>query len=546
MQKGKPVSIHKFEAPIRAIALSADEKLMAVSLNNGVTSLHETSPWKLVKTVSTKPRTFTALTFSPDGKALVGGYGGRDVAIFEVKSLAIQYTIEGINKAKPFFLNPRELVVGSQSRKVEIYDIGSLQQIASISEAEKPTDYAVAGDQIVFLNHKGIRSQKMEADNFLFTVDIRPAPKVISLSPNQQSIATSGLDGEIQIWDIASDDADPLGIPSHDLASEERSFTMIPEESYMLQNLVGNYQRFWQERSDAKGAFQWTNEGLDFSAGSLVEHMTGHDALYLPIQIGTKPFDLRWEVKVDRNQGHSQFNPGICIGLTTGLPGRMHEEDVTFSISTQYAGLYPGILRGEPYYRQPNYSNMANFSHTNLTRGGEVPVIKYDHHIKSFIGLDRSLFQSIRRDGLGNLTFKAWLPSLGQTEHNPWWTRSLVLKEHGEKELKCLMIKRIPLLASHLGGWGVGYDVFETTGRIPYLAMRPNPPKVTSIEWEDTVLKSGDTVTFKGTGLAGNPIVKIGDLEVQKTRPKSNQEMTFQLPKIKSGKTYDLLVRNAG
>ena len=174
---------------------------------------------------------------------------------------------------------------------------------------------------------------------------------------------------------------------------------------------------------------------MEFSAGSLIEHMTGHDAVYLPVEVGSQPFDLQWEVKVDTNQGHALFNPGICVGLSTGMPGRMHEDDITFSISTQYTGLYPGILRGEPYYRQPNYSNMVNFSHTSLTRGGEVPVIKYNHHIMSFIGMDQSMHQSIRRDGLGNLTFKAWLPSLGQTENNPWWARSLVLDEFGDKEL---------------------------------------------------------------------------------------------------------------
>lgn len=331
-----------------------DETKLVVSRNNGLISLHDAETGKQLSRADTKPRVFTSLSFSRDRDHswIAAGYGGKEVVLLDSNSLKIQKTISEISHGKPHFISADRMLLGSsRSRSLELWNTSPFQSLQQLAPTEKPVHYAVGGNSIAFTTNKGFSIYNVYALETSKRFPVKPAPKAIAISIHGNWVSTSDLSGEIKLWKYDNTDEPYAVIPAYNLASEPR-----PRLSHLADifhnNLVeGMYQRLWTRRADTKDAFKWTNEGLKFSAGALVDHMTGHDAVYLPVGIGTNPFELQWEVKVDNNQGHALFNPGICVGLSTWKPGHMVEEDITFSISTQYAGLYPGILRGEPYYR---------------------------------------------------------------------------------------------------------------------------------------------------------------------------------------------------
>lgn len=540
--QSKMLASYSFDSPIRGFGLSSDGKQFTVGCNSGETTLHDSSTGFLTHRLDTLPHVVSQFAFCPTGKWIAAAYADKGVDILDARSLEKRDSLPGVRRTQIHFLDKNQLLVGgAHQRKLGLWSVNPPSLLHPLAEKENVAAFSLALDVLAIITNKGISLIDPVEGITHRSIPLNPQPKVLQLSPDGKYLAATGFTGGIQIWNLGDEAKEPLEIPPHDLSTEERKPAKLLPSSLFGKNLVApENQKAWKARLDTQGAFTWYESGLKFSARSMVEHVTGHDALYIPVGIGTDPFDLSWEIKVDKNNGHPLFNPGLLVGLSSWIPGKMHDADLAFSISTQYAGLYPGILRGEPYYCQPNYINMANFSRTNLTRGGEVPVIPYNHHIKSFIGTDRVLHQQIRRDGLGKVTFRAWLPSLGQTAHNPWWIRSIDPAEHGDKPLEFLFIQRIPLLATHLGGYGIGYNNFETTGRLENLVFHKSPPAVQDIEWLGNVLKPGDTVTLKGVGLGGTPTIKVGGMAATETRAKDSATLTFTLPKLPSPARHSL------
>jgi len=529
---------------IRSAAVSRDGKTLAAGGNDGALLVWDAQTGELEKQLSVSgtwvgvPGIYVDLAFSPDGKTLAAAHASKSVDLYDTGTWKNRGTIPGFRGANLDYTSDDILLIGSRrAQEVEVWNPKTIQRVKTFPEVQKPRLFASSESVLLFGTSRGIESLNRSTGKTAVFADWRGGPEQLALSRDGKITAATGLTGEIRIWNAGRE----LTIPRRDLAMEKRETPKRMDPSLLGLNLAADSTETpWKIREDTDGMFAQTDEGIRFAARSMAQHMTGHDAWYIPIGIAAAPFQLDWELRVDRSEGHPLFTPGLVVGLSSGEPGMMHGDDLAVAMSTQYAGVYAGILRGEPYYPKANYVNMGNASHTSLTDRYEVPVLRYDNAFKRMISGSEVIRKRIRRDGLGHLTFTVWAPALGQDVNNPWRQARITVDEHGDKALNYLFVKRIPLLAHHLGGEDTGYQGFELSGRITSLTLRLNPPAVKEMTWAANVLKPGMTVTVTGSDLLPGTKVNVGGKSGLEIRTPNESTLTFKLPEVADGKRYDL------
>jgi len=541
---------------IRSMALTADGKRIAAGTNDGKLIVWDAASGEIAaeRSLGESRDVYQSLAFSLDGVTLAAVRGNRFVELLDAHSLEVRGTVPDIGKSRLWFAAPNALVAGvSGKRMVAAWNPRTLERVRDFSGVDGALHFAGSGGRIAIETNKTVEVLDVDTGKSLAGIQKRGRSSALALSP-KGVVAAGNHHGEIRLWKM-QDPEEPLAvIEPRDLASKEKADPPRLDAALLGENLVsGALKDLWQTRADTQGALEWREGVLHFTAGAMPRYMTGHDAVYLPVGLGTAAFELTWDVKIDRAAGHHLFNHGICTGLSSGIPGQMHEGDITIAMTTQYPGAYAGILRGEPYYPNPTYVNMMNLSHTRLTSSREVSVHPYSDEVKSIISEDNVMRKRIRRDALGNLTFKAWIPSKGQSAENPWWTATVKLGEHAATPLRYLILKRIPVLATHLGAQGAGYPEFVLRGRVPSLTLKLNPPAVESVSWEKSVLEPGATVTVtgadlvKGTRVTVEPLSSMGPVDVSHAvhsgrQNKPSERLDFDLPDLPSGKRYDLVL----
>lgn len=532
------------ESEVRTMAVSADGARIAAGTNAGKLIVWDVSTGQVMAEHELKDEydVYQGLSFNPDGDMLAAVKGKSDLRLLDPGSLEVRREIKDIGKAMPRFTGPDALLVRDRRvKKLAILNPETLKRRRVFKKVKGMPGFVADGDLMAVARRRSVEVFNVKTGEPMATIDNRRGSRALAVS-RRGLIATGSKHGRVRVWDLQETESPIAKMAPRDLASEPRNNPSRIDTSLLGSNLLSDPNAApWKEREDVDEAFVWRDDVLHFTAGAQSRHLTGHDALYLPVGLGTESFELTWDVKIDRAVGHRLFNHGIFVGLSSGKPGLMREGDITVAMSTQYPGMFAGILRDEAFYPQPSYVNMQNLAYKSLT-SGRVPVKSYSNAVKSIISEDRVLRKRIRRDALGRLTFAAWVPGLGQSAENPWFSGTLKLGKHAEKPLRYLMIKRTPIIATHLGSQGIGYKGFVMRGRVPRLELRLHPPAIRSVTWDSAALKPGDRVTIGGADLRKGTKVTVGGKPVADLRFHDGKMLTFAVPDLTAGRRYDLVL----
>ena len=534
------------DAEVRSMAVTEDGTRVAAATND-----HKLVVWNAqtgkrvaVRDLGDTYDVYHGLAFRPGGGMLAAVRGKTELQALDPDTLEVQRSVSEIGEAMPWFAGRDALVVRDERiGRLAVLNPDTLERVDRLGGVKGAPAFVADGDRIATAQRRGgVTVLHAKTGEALATLEKRRGRQALAVS-RRGLLATGDKHGRLRVWNPAKK-AEPVArMPPRDLAEEPRESPPRIADRLLGTNLLAGPEKApWKERADVEDAFAWRDGVLHFRAGAEPRHMTGHDALYLPVGLGTDAFELTWDVKIDRAVGHRLFNHGIFVGLSSGRPGLMRESEITLAISTQYPGIFAGILRGEAFYPQPTYLNMQGIAHETLTPGGQVPVLPYAHAVKGIISENAVLRKRIRRDALGNLTFKAWVASTGQSAERPWWSATTRMGAHAEKPLRYLMIKRTPIIATHLGSQGAGYDAFVMRGRVPHLSLRTSPPAIGSVTWEETALRPGDRVTVEGADLARGSRVTVGGEVVADPRFGRGETLSFAVPDLAAGERYDLVI----
>ena len=495
-----------------------------------------------------------SLAFDTDGSRLAIGTRVNTAYIWSVADWQPLAEVEtGMRAETVRFAADGRLVVGGAG--VEFRDPATGQRLDTL-EADRlqgPFALSADGSHLAVLTRQGVRIRHADTWTDEQRLDREAGrPGAVAISPDGRLVAVGGATGRIDILDTTDHArrAAIMGISPHAVAVIPSPPAGAPESLTGFNLLAAADGREAWHRHDASGALAWTDtpDGLRFAAKATPVHHHGEDHLVLATALGTRPFELAFDTRIDTCAGHNLFHSGLAVGVASAPLGHAGTDDVAAAISIHFAGLYAGVRRGEPYALIHGGSNVSTDSLTALTDNTPVPAIPWTDDLRALIATDRPLKATIRRDGLNVLHFSMWAPDLGQTRDAPWWSGSWPMPDDiADTPLNYVFIKRVPIPSVHLGAQATGYDdIMLLDGTLESMTLHLDPPAIAGVEWEGPVLEPGRQVTVTGAGFGDGARVLIGDRPAAAVDRRDTDNLRVTLPDaLSAGERYDLHVVNA-
>jgi hypothetical protein len=304
-------------------------------------------------------------------------------------------------------------------------------------------------------------------------------------------------------------------------------------------------RRWWTARDDT-GALEWLGDAgsLRFEAAATPQHNVGRDWLHIETGLGEEPFDLTFEVRLDKVMGPGVFYCGLAVGMAESPPGRMEADDVTAVVALHLDKVYAGVHRGEVYALDARYGNLASRGITRPAEDGTYrPEHNWSREARALFSTDRPLRLRMRREGPDRIAFAAWRPGVGQTPAAPWWRGICTIpQKYAGRPLEHLIVKRIPISGVHLGQQAVGYgEILGMAGRLTELVLRQAPPVVDAVTWDPAALTPGDSFVIRGRGFPQEPMVRVAGTDAEVVA-RAEDRLEVRLPELEPGRRYAVTV----
>ncbi|MFO7870578.1 MAG: IPT/TIG domain-containing protein [Kiritimatiellia bacterium] len=538
---GEPVTVN-------AVAFSPDGSLVAVGSLDMKVRLWEPSSGRIVKSHEFDLPIPECLAFSADGKLLACGTRTGAVRVWRVEpwETIAEFKAGGHVREITFGSGGETVLIGT--RHLELWNIAGSRRLDPPVDIRKASGWAfnregnvvaaIERNRIV-LYPPGGQSRKLPR---------RFDPSVVAASGSGEMLAAGYGNGAIDIYNAATGER----------TAEIPRFTgeiPLPEpprgapESLAGKNLFDGKTE-WLSSFQTRGLWfgRDAEPGLYFKVLATPPQMVGRDYVCLPVNLGTRPFELTWEAVIDHNGGPGMFWPGVTAGVASGPPYRMGKDDVAVVMTLHYMGVFAGASEGEPYVPHANYSHYRAPKLAKLGMGGSVPAVKFSREAKGTFATGRPMRFRIRRDSRGVITFAAWCPHAGQTAWDPWWKREWKLPvEYSGTALDYLFVKRVGVAAVHLGQQSTGYgDIFKLSGRFSRMTLKLDPPVVEKTTWKGPLCVAGDEITVSGSGFTPDLRVTVGGEEAGNVQHVSGSELRLKVPDIPAGRRYDVAVSRPG
>lgn len=286
--------------------------------------------------------------------------------------------------------------------------------------------------------------------------------------------------------------------------------------------------------------------GFTFLARSLPAYMKTGDYAYAAWPVGTRPFELNWDVTLDQAFSQTWFYPGVAVALSSAPADKMTEKDISVTIAVNFAGVACSVRQGDLYelckgpYPAPN-SSMGDRQLSNTAeRRGDIPSISWpDRYVD---GTKLSL--RITRDENSLLTFTVYNSQLPEGATKPWDVERWQMPQYiAQIPLNYIVIKRIPVLSVHQGYAGFIYrgTVNNIQGRLLSAAAAPH---VTGYTPGKPVLNSSVPIILQGEGFTRMTQVRIAG-KAGKVHYISPKELRVILPALPVNMRYPCEIRNA-
>ncbi len=287
--------------------------------------------------------------------------------------------------------------------------------------------------------------------------------------------------------------------------------------------------------------------GFHFRSVAVDKFIKGHAYAWTGWDVGTRSFDLSWDVYMERGLKQRWFYPGVAVALTSSPPGEMTEDDVAISIGVHMGGMAASVRKGGLYnlYTEGRnaYARFRDHVPSDLTTGTSGGTASVKWPMKDFG--DNLLRFRIRRTAEDTVQFSIRWPSLPGDRGTPFWTGEWTLPDELAKvPLRYISIKRMPVKKVH-----VSYSSFVIEGVVSNIQGRlfetsSPPPVVDRFSQERAVLEPGAKITVEGSGFRDGSTVEVGGTPVPSTTFVSSKKVRVTLPEAPLQERHALTVTN--
>ncbi len=308
----------------------------------------------------------------------------------------------------------------------------------------------------------------------------------------------------------------------------------------------------WQLQSDLDPpGLRWQDEGeqagFHFEAVAVEKYIKSHDYAWAQWEVGTQPFELSWEVQLDRALRQRWFYPGVAVGLTSAPPGKMGEEDIAVTIGVHMGGMAASARKGGFFdLRTEGHGAYSNFRDRVLSSGlidrSSGGTASADWPVSN-PGGSRVRFH-IRRNEDHTLEFAILWPELPGEHGRPYWTGQWQMPDEvAQVPLRYICVKRVPVLSVHVNysGFVMRGVVSDIQGR---LLSAARAPVVRGFSPQQPVLAGGGQLILEGENFQQGGRVVVGGKDAAVVRVPSAQEILCTLPDLPPQNRYPLSVTN--
>jgi len=293
---------------------------------------------------------------------------------------------------------------------------------------------------------------------------------------------------------------------------------------------------------------RWHREGEEpgfhFKSVAVEEYIKGHGYAWAEWDVGTRPFELCWDVHLERALEQNWFYPGVAVAMTSAPPGEFGEDDVAVTIGLHMGGLAAAVRQGGFYNLHTEgrsaYANFRDRVLSDLIDGSSGGTASVGWPMKH-PGGSRLHFR-IRRTGDNTVQFTIRWPALPGDRGRPYWTGEWQMPDEvADVPLRYVSVKRMPVEKVHVSyaGFVMQGVVRNIQGRL--LDAAPGPV-VRGFASQQAVLSEGAELTLSGEHFQDGCRVVVGGKEARQVRVASGRRLTCTLPDLPAGQRHALSV----
>lgn len=327
--------------------------------------------------------------------------------------------------------------------------------------------------------------------------------------------------------------------------------------------LAGEPERVFVERFDTETAEGWSlsstldppglrwhdgdeRPGFHFKSVATEPYIKSHDYAWREWAVGTRAFDLTWEVRLDRALEQNWFFPGVAVAMTSAPAGEFGDEDIAVTIGVHMGGMAASV-RKEGFYDlvtegRGAYSTFRDRVLSRLIEGSSGGTASVRWPMKQ--PDDSRLLFRIQRTEDNRCLFTIRWPDLPGDRGEPYWTGAYEMPpEIAEIPLRYLCVKRMPVESVH-----VSYASFVMQGVVRNIQGRladgPPRPDIHGFESDRPVLGEGVGLTLQGENFREGCTVSVGGKPATQVRVRNARAVTCRLPALEPNRWHPVTLRN--
>lgn len=243
----------------------------------------------------------------------------------------------------------------------------------------------------------------------------------------------------------------------------ERFTSQEPGERWTIESTLQPPGLRWYEKGE--------RAGFHFKSVAVPKYMKSHGYAWTEWRVGTRAFEAKWSIHVQRGLQQAWFHPGVVVALTSAPPGKMGKDDIAVAFGMIMGGPIAVVRRGGLYeFRKKDgktvYSQFGDnrLSGLRLPGGGRVASAEWPSK-----RLDAAnLTYRLRRNEKNVLKFELIYHGLPAGRGNPYWSGRWTMPEKvAGVPLRYIVVKRMPVKSTH-----VSYPGFVMRGVVHDMQAR--------------------------------------------------------------------------